>query len=44
MSVGLKSYPEEIRKAIAKKREMSETKGLGYWGARDAMKKVSESK
>lgn len=44
MSVGLKSFSEDIRKAIAQKREQSGTIGLGYWGARDALKKIAESK
>jgi hypothetical protein len=44
MSVGLKSFPEEVKKQIAHKREQSGTGGLGYWGARDALKKIGAEK
>ena len=44
MSVGLKSLPEDARLSIARKREQSATMGLGYWGARDAIKKATTIK
>jgi len=44
MSKAIKSYPKDIQKAVAHKREQSGTMGLGYWGARDALKKIAESK
>jgi hypothetical protein len=39
MSVGLRSYPESVRMQVAGRRERAGTSGLGYWGARDAIKK-----
>lgn len=35
MSKALASYPEERRRDIASRRIMADTKGCGYWGARD---------
>lgn len=42
MSKGIKSYPDEVKKAVIKRRESSGTLGLGYWGAMDAIKKIAE--
>ena len=42
MSVGLKSFPESVRKQVAQKREQGGTMGLGYWGAMDALKKLEK--
>lgn len=39
MSKSLKSFPPEVRKYVAHKRVEADTKGLGYWGAKDALKK-----
>jgi hypothetical protein len=44
MSVGLKSYSNDIKLIIARRRANSTTTGLGYWGAVDAIKKVAEKK
>ncbi len=44
MSKALKSFPEDTRKSVAQKREQSGTMGLGYWGARDALKKIAKDR
>jgi hypothetical protein len=44
VSVGLKSLPEDVRLSVARKREQNATMGLGYWGARDAIKKAASNK
>ena len=44
MSKGIKSFPEDMRKSVVRRREQLGTLGLGYWGARDALKKMEEPK
>ena len=44
MSKSIKSYPKEFQNAVIKRREASGTLGLGYWAARDAIKKTTENK
>lgn len=39
MSTSLKSYPASMWLMIAHRRDAAGTGGLGYWGARDAIKK-----
>jgi hypothetical protein len=43
MSVGLRSYPEEVRLRVAERRDHAKTGGLGYWGARDALVRVAKA-
>lgn len=42
MSKAIKSYPKEFQYSVVKRREVSGTLGLGYWGAMDAIKKIAE--
>lgn len=42
MSASLKSYPEYQRAAVAHRREQAGTMGLGYRGARDALRKLAD--
>jgi len=42
MSKGLKSYTEDVRIKIILKRIQSNSGGLGFWGAVDALKKVKK--
>lgn len=44
MSKAIKSYPKEFQYSVVKRREVSGTLGLGYWGAIDAIKKMAEKK
>ena len=43
MSKSIKSYPKEFQYSVIKRREASGTLGLGYWAARDAIKKITGS-
>jgi len=42
MSAALKSYPESVRLAVAHRRDKAGSGGLGYWAARDAIKKYEK--
>lgn len=42
MTKPLRSYPEKERPAIARRREASGTKGLGYWAAVDYLRKTAQ--
>ena len=44
MSRSLRSYPVSERLAVAMRRAKSKTKGLGYWAALDAIKKLASRK
>jgi hypothetical protein len=44
VSKGIKSYEQESKMSVIRRREQSGSMGLGYWGARDAMKKLTENK
>lgn len=39
MSKSIKSFPAEERRAVINRRLAQNTKGLGYWGAKDAERK-----
>lgn len=39
MSKALSSYPEDHRRTVAERRVINNTKGLGYWGAMDYMRR-----
>ena len=43
MSKGLRNFPPEERSKIARRRLMSQTKGLGYLAAKDYMDKKGGS-
>lgn len=42
MSKSLRSYPEKERHQVARRREASGTKGLGYWAAVDYLRKTAQ--
>jgi hypothetical protein len=44
MSKGLRSYEKESVASVIRRREQSGSMGLGYWGARDALKKIEQTK
>jgi hypothetical protein len=44
MSKGISSYEQDAKMYVIRRREQSGSLGLGYWGARDAIKKLTEKK
>jgi hypothetical protein len=44
VSKGIKSYADESKPSVIRRREQSGSMGLGYWGAIDALKKIAENK
>lgn len=41
MSKSIRSYPEEERRMVVKRRLESNTGGIGYWAARDAEYRIT---
>ena len=37
MSKSIRSFPKQIQHVVVARRLASETKGLGYWAAKDAL-------
>jgi hypothetical protein len=44
MTVALRSLPEYIREQTAHRRDTAGTGGLGYWGARDAIRRIEQER
>jgi hypothetical protein len=44
MSKGIASYEKDEKMYVVRRREQSGSLGLGYWAARDAIKKLTENK